>query len=306
MSTSIKRLGLNASLMAETDAEELSKIAFCAVCLDFIEDPLKTDCPSQHVFCRPCVESLMFPHRCPSCDKFVSRLERPGLTMLNLLQNIRWKCSNTGRGCQFTGTKPELDKHLEKHCNAVRLGGATKRRREMARCREEESKSTRRCLGYLVPQPPNRLLKDHVTLTVITVEIPDFVSRAQGIKRKGQSIESAPFIFQLSPWTLQVFPQGNWNSQHGFASVFLSKKGTLGGSLTTIAYSTEVLNRSASSSSTCPKRERTDDFSEPSVASKGWPDFCPLPDLLLAATNGGGLEFKLCLSACPPRSKLQM
>uniref|UniRef100_A0A0G4EZV7 RING-type domain-containing protein n=1 Tax=Chromera velia CCMP2878 TaxID=1169474 RepID=A0A0G4EZV7_9ALVE len=116
MSTEPKRLGLDASLAApgwETQAAN----ALCPICHDYIDDPKETDCATRHVFCDACIKEVYDNRRpCPCCRGQLSKLEKPQGLVLSFIEEVKWKCLNFEGGCDFTGTKKQLEKHLDSDC----------------------------------------------------------------------------------------------------------------------------------------------------------------------------------------------
>uniref|UniRef100_A0A0G4F2P9 RING-type domain-containing protein n=1 Tax=Chromera velia CCMP2878 TaxID=1169474 RepID=A0A0G4F2P9_9ALVE len=116
MAAPIKRLGLDASFAAD-GFKEMALNALCAICHDFIEDAVETDCPARHVFCRPCVQECLDRRQpCPSCRGHISKLTVANTMIRNLVAVSKWKCLNFESGCAFTGTKTELQRHLDEEC----------------------------------------------------------------------------------------------------------------------------------------------------------------------------------------------
>uniref|UniRef100_A0A0G4IC22 RING-type domain-containing protein n=1 Tax=Chromera velia CCMP2878 TaxID=1169474 RepID=A0A0G4IC22_9ALVE len=112
----IKRLGLDAALAVE-GSQKLAENVLCAICHDFLEDVVETNCQGRHVFCRPCIHRVLRRRQtCPTCRGVFSKLEVANSMIRNLIEQIKWKCLNHEKGCSFTGTKKDLEKHLEEEC----------------------------------------------------------------------------------------------------------------------------------------------------------------------------------------------
>uniref|UniRef100_A0A0G4HXH5 RING-type domain-containing protein n=1 Tax=Chromera velia CCMP2878 TaxID=1169474 RepID=A0A0G4HXH5_9ALVE len=111
-----KRLGLDISLAA-AGFKEQAQNAICSMCHDFIEEAVETDCNARHVFCRSCVEKCLDSCQpCPSCRGRLSKLSDAHPALVYAYENVKWKCLNYETGCDFTGTKRELETHLDLHC----------------------------------------------------------------------------------------------------------------------------------------------------------------------------------------------
>uniref|UniRef100_A0A0G4FR05 RING-type domain-containing protein n=1 Tax=Chromera velia CCMP2878 TaxID=1169474 RepID=A0A0G4FR05_9ALVE len=108
-----KQLGLDASFAAE-GFELLAEEALCSLCTDYLDDAVETDCPARHVYCSPCLQKVL-DHRqtCPDCRGAVTKMEPAHFRVRSMIERVRWKCLNFKNGCQFIGTKKELEKHLD-------------------------------------------------------------------------------------------------------------------------------------------------------------------------------------------------
>uniref|UniRef100_A0A0G4I9Q8 RING-type domain-containing protein n=1 Tax=Chromera velia CCMP2878 TaxID=1169474 RepID=A0A0G4I9Q8_9ALVE len=124
MTGEIRRLGLDASFAAVGNETQVEN-ALCPICQDFIEDPKETDCEARHVFCGPCIQKEFdrrlnegLDQQCPTCRGYCSKLQRPQPLVRNFIDQVKWKCLNfaNGSGCSFTGTKKQLEKHLDEEC----------------------------------------------------------------------------------------------------------------------------------------------------------------------------------------------
>uniref|UniRef100_A0A0G4GGG9 RING-type domain-containing protein n=1 Tax=Chromera velia CCMP2878 TaxID=1169474 RepID=A0A0G4GGG9_9ALVE len=116
-SAGIRRLGLDSSFAAE-GFEELAETALCPVCTDYLEDIVEADCPSRHVFCRPCLQEVQDRQQpCPNCRGNFSKIETAHIHIRGLIEQVKWKCVHFKNGCGFTGTKKQLEKHLDEECD---------------------------------------------------------------------------------------------------------------------------------------------------------------------------------------------
>uniref|UniRef100_A0A0G4FFS5 RING-type domain-containing protein n=1 Tax=Chromera velia CCMP2878 TaxID=1169474 RepID=A0A0G4FFS5_9ALVE len=116
MNSEIRRLGLDASYAAAGN-EDLVQNALCPICHDYIEDARETDCAARHVFCGPCIKDVSDRNQpCPCCRGQFSKTERPQGLMRSFIEQVKWKCLNFENGCAFTGTKKQLEKHLDDDC----------------------------------------------------------------------------------------------------------------------------------------------------------------------------------------------
>uniref|UniRef100_A0A0G4G060 RING-type domain-containing protein n=1 Tax=Chromera velia CCMP2878 TaxID=1169474 RepID=A0A0G4G060_9ALVE len=115
----IRRLGLDRSLAAE-GFETQAENALCSICHDYVKEARETNCEARHVFCRPCIERVKRSSgrrgQCPTCRGEFSELAKPSVFTLNLLEQVKWKCLNFEQGCSFTGTKTNLEEHLDTEC----------------------------------------------------------------------------------------------------------------------------------------------------------------------------------------------
>uniref|UniRef100_A0A0G4H7I8 RING-type domain-containing protein n=1 Tax=Chromera velia CCMP2878 TaxID=1169474 RepID=A0A0G4H7I8_9ALVE len=116
MNSKIRRLGLDASYAA-AGSEDVVDNALCPICHDYIEDARETDCDARHVFCGPCIKDVSDRKQpCPCCRGAFSKMERPQALTRAFIEQVKWKCVHFERGCSFTGTKKQLEKHLDDEC----------------------------------------------------------------------------------------------------------------------------------------------------------------------------------------------
>uniref|UniRef100_A0A0G4HI73 RING-type domain-containing protein n=1 Tax=Chromera velia CCMP2878 TaxID=1169474 RepID=A0A0G4HI73_9ALVE len=112
----MRRLGLDASFAAPSFQKQ-AEHAICAICLDYLEDPQEVGCEARHVFCGPCIETVLQERKpCPSCRGHFSKTQRAPALLRNLIEEVQWKCLNFASNCAFTGTKKELEKHIDSEC----------------------------------------------------------------------------------------------------------------------------------------------------------------------------------------------
>uniref|UniRef100_A0A0G4HYR8 RING-type domain-containing protein n=1 Tax=Chromera velia CCMP2878 TaxID=1169474 RepID=A0A0G4HYR8_9ALVE len=116
MNSEIRRLGLDASFAAAGNEDQAVSV-LCPICHDYMEDAKEVDCEGRHVFCGPCIKNVSDREKpCPFCRGRFSKMERPHALMRTLIEQIKWKCVNFEGGCSFTGTKKQLEKHLDDDC----------------------------------------------------------------------------------------------------------------------------------------------------------------------------------------------
>uniref|UniRef100_A0A0G4GCK2 RING-type domain-containing protein n=1 Tax=Chromera velia CCMP2878 TaxID=1169474 RepID=A0A0G4GCK2_9ALVE len=114
-SSASRRLGLDVSFAAE-GFEDLVKEALCPVCFEYMDDAAEADCRS-HVYCRPCLQTVLDERRpCPECRYPVTKIVPAHVRIRSMIERVKWKCLNYKRGCEFIGTKKELEKHLQEDC----------------------------------------------------------------------------------------------------------------------------------------------------------------------------------------------
>uniref|UniRef100_A0A0G4HQQ4 RING-type domain-containing protein n=1 Tax=Chromera velia CCMP2878 TaxID=1169474 RepID=A0A0G4HQQ4_9ALVE len=112
----IRRLGLDISFAAD-GFDQLAANAICSICHDYMEDVVEVDCQARHIFCRPCAQMVYDRGQpCPECRGHMSRIETAHLRIRSPIEQVKWKCTNFQQGCEFSDTKKELEKHLDKEC----------------------------------------------------------------------------------------------------------------------------------------------------------------------------------------------
>uniref|UniRef100_A0A0G4HQ14 RING-type domain-containing protein n=1 Tax=Chromera velia CCMP2878 TaxID=1169474 RepID=A0A0G4HQ14_9ALVE len=114
----IRRLGLDRSFAADAEGyTALAENALCPVCHDFLEDVVEVNCSGRHVFCRPCIKEVRRRGKpCPSCRGHFYDIETASPLTRSFIEQVRWKCVNFEQGCTFTGTKREMETHLDEAC----------------------------------------------------------------------------------------------------------------------------------------------------------------------------------------------
>uniref|UniRef100_A0A0G4HXS7 TRAF-type domain-containing protein n=1 Tax=Chromera velia CCMP2878 TaxID=1169474 RepID=A0A0G4HXS7_9ALVE len=123
--STLKRLGLDVSLAADGQAGFAAN-ALCPICHDFLEEVVEVNCAGRHVFCRPCIsETERMRNRsygcyrgksCPSCRGTYSQIIAAGPLTRSFIDQVKWKCVHVEKGCAFTGTKKQMEVHLETEC----------------------------------------------------------------------------------------------------------------------------------------------------------------------------------------------
>ena len=82
----------------------------CPICLELVSDPVQTSCG--HLFCGKCIEELM---KCPTNRTVFTTT--PDLFNSRRIRNIKVKCPNKGRGCQWQGNLEDAHKHTSVNCD---------------------------------------------------------------------------------------------------------------------------------------------------------------------------------------------
>uniref|UniRef100_A0A0G4F9H7 RING-type domain-containing protein n=1 Tax=Chromera velia CCMP2878 TaxID=1169474 RepID=A0A0G4F9H7_9ALVE len=156
MSDEIRRLGLDASLAAPGNKQQAEN-ALCAICHDYIEDPKEVTCDARHVFCGPCIQKEYDrrrndgrTQRCPTCRGSFKKLQRPQPQLRNFIEQVEWKCLNHEEGCGFTGTKKQLEEHLDEECQEQETDCPFRGCRSIMR-RGSLAAHTQKCRYRLIP-----------------------------------------------------------------------------------------------------------------------------------------------------------
>ncbi len=86
----------------------------CAVCLQVIREPLLVSCCG-HNYCRTCIEPVhKAGHPCPLCQETTfTYLHNKGLQ--RSLNELRVRCVNQPRTCEWTGELGKLEEHLNEN-----------------------------------------------------------------------------------------------------------------------------------------------------------------------------------------------
>uniref|UniRef100_A0A0G4H0X7 RING-type domain-containing protein n=1 Tax=Chromera velia CCMP2878 TaxID=1169474 RepID=A0A0G4H0X7_9ALVE len=117
----VRRLGLDPSFAAE-GFEQLAENALCSICHDYL-DVVETDCEARHIFCRPCLQIVYDMRKpCPECRGHFSKIDTAHIRIRSSIEQVKWKCLNHESGCKFTGTKKELERHLDNECEEQETG----------------------------------------------------------------------------------------------------------------------------------------------------------------------------------------
>ena len=93
-------------------SEDINEILLCKICLEVLDDPMECDvCNSE--FCRQCIEDWYA--RNPACPNrcMDAKIQRPHKLVLEMLMNLKIKCSNTETGCNVVDTVEIIKSHEE-------------------------------------------------------------------------------------------------------------------------------------------------------------------------------------------------
>ena len=106
--------GIDRTRVEGKDQDELDEF-ICSICRFIFEEPVVTHCCRQS-FCRKCIEWEV-KHNCPkNRNAKVGQISPAPLMVINLLNKLKIKCENYGKGCQTVLTIKEMANHI-KTCN---------------------------------------------------------------------------------------------------------------------------------------------------------------------------------------------
>jgi len=80
----------------------------CCVCLGWPIDPVVLGCPGDHLLCRRCMRGSL----CPMDRQPFARFAAPQRPIMSLLDRLKVRCSESSRGCGWTGSRSSLEDHL--------------------------------------------------------------------------------------------------------------------------------------------------------------------------------------------------
>lgn len=87
----------------------------CSICLCVFREPHLTSCCGNH-FCDVCIKRIKSNKQpCPLCKQraFTTMLDK---SICRKVNQLKVKCSNSVRGCEWTGELASLDRHLRNDC----------------------------------------------------------------------------------------------------------------------------------------------------------------------------------------------
>uniref|UniRef100_A0A0G4G2P7 RING-type domain-containing protein n=1 Tax=Chromera velia CCMP2878 TaxID=1169474 RepID=A0A0G4G2P7_9ALVE len=113
-----KRLGLDASLAVDVgENKSYAEMTLCPVCQDFADTPRETDCSYRHMFCSTCISQVLNARGpCPVCRGNITKVSKLSIMNKNMFDMVKWKCLNHEKRCTWTGSKKELEAHLDNVC----------------------------------------------------------------------------------------------------------------------------------------------------------------------------------------------
>lgn len=95
--------------------EEVPQDLYCPLCLDVLTEPCLTDCG--HHFCNGCLAPLLKDKDpCPVCRETEFESMR-NLAIERRISNMKVYCSFRDQGCEWIGTRKELEGHVKSACS---------------------------------------------------------------------------------------------------------------------------------------------------------------------------------------------
>ena len=88
---------------------------YCPVCLSLMNEPHLTNCG--HRFCKGCIEPIYHGERkCPICQEPGFKI-MPDRDIERRIKELKIRCANHQKGCDWTGKRVNHDNHLLKQCD---------------------------------------------------------------------------------------------------------------------------------------------------------------------------------------------
>ena len=92
----------------------------CSICLLVLRDPSLTSCCGKH-FCQSCISRIKNEGKpCPLCQEqdYQLMLDK---SIIRRVKELKIKCPNSGRGCEWVGELGNIGKHLDVSCGFVEV-----------------------------------------------------------------------------------------------------------------------------------------------------------------------------------------
>ena len=92
----------------------------CSVCLLALRDPSLTSCCGKH-FCQSCISRIKNEGKpCPLCQEkdYQLMLDK---SIIRRVRELKIKCPNSGRGCEWAGELGSIERHLDVSCGFVEV-----------------------------------------------------------------------------------------------------------------------------------------------------------------------------------------
>ena len=92
----------------------------CSVCLLALRDPSLTSCCGKH-FCQSCISRIKNEGKpCPLCQEkdYQLMLDK---SIIRRVRELKIKCPNSGRGCEWVGEFGSIERHLDVSCGFVEV-----------------------------------------------------------------------------------------------------------------------------------------------------------------------------------------